>query len=103
MVKETVKSFPVDDLVKALTQEDGSREKAQMIGGFMGEANDATGKIRFYLDPSLTTWLDLSPQYILHSLKLKTTQSPIGGTLIWLSHKVPRSERVIEPTGQFLP
>lgn len=103
MVKETVKSFPVDDLVKALTQEDGSIEKAQLIGGFMGETNDATGKVRFYLNPELTTWLDLSPQYILHSLKLKTTQSPIGGTLIWLSHAMPRTERIIAPTGTLLP
>ncbi len=97
------RAFPADELVKSLTNVDGEIEKTQVVGGFMGAANEETGKVRFFLDPALASWLDISPKHIIHSLKLKTTQSAIGGTLIWLSMDTPKLERIIVPSGVTLP
>ena len=93
----------MDELVKALTNEQGEIEKSQLVGGFMGPGDEESGKVRFYLDPALTSWLGLAPESILHSVKLKPTQSVIGGTLIWLSTKATQQERTVVPAGIPLP
>ncbi|MGH1338777.1 MAG: hypothetical protein ACRBFS_21865 [Aureispira sp.] len=77
--------FPVDELVKKLlTDKNTVPTDIIQLTGFIGKSTTEE-KIIFYLDALLRQSLEISKEDILHTVKLTKTQSPIGGTMIWLN------------------
>lgn len=82
----TKNQFPVDDLVKKLLTEDNTiPTDLTMFFGFIGEEKTEE-TIIVYLDALLRQAIEIAKEDILHTVKLSKTQSPLGGTMIWLKN-----------------
>ncbi|BDS09692.1 hypothetical protein [Aureispira anguillae] len=82
----TKNQFPVDDLVKnLLTEENKVPTDMILFSGFVGKG-PSEDTITVYLDTLLRQTIEIAKEDILHTVKLTKTNSPLGGTLIWLNN-----------------
>ncbi|PTX59197.1 hypothetical protein C8N46_11027 [Kordia periserrulae] len=80
-----VKKIALDELPKRLLNSETKNEDLVMMYGFVGEGT-ADNNIRFYLDASLQKSTIIKNEDIMHYVKVTKSQSPIGGTVIWLKN-----------------
>ena len=80
-----VKKIALDELPKRLLNNETKTEDLTMMYGFVGEGT-ADDTIRFYLDVSLQKSAIIKDEDIVHHVKVTKSQSPIGGTVIWIKN-----------------
>ena len=56
---------------------------AQLVTGFLG-ASSESDKTRIYFDASLSSFVDVATSDILNTQAIPESQSPLGGSYIWL-------------------
>jgi hypothetical protein len=77
---------------------------ALLLYGYPGESSE-TGHTRLYFDPQLSHYVEIPDDAILHSQDAPSTQSPLGGTYVWIKsdaqviHSQPSPKR---QKGSFL-
>ncbi|HTS62710.1 MAG TPA: hypothetical protein VMH28_11850 [Candidatus Acidoferrales bacterium] len=71
------------DAFTAKAVPDPKNPDTQLVTGFLGAAADAD-KTRIYWDASLSNYVDVATSDILHTQPLPESQSPLGGSYIWL-------------------
>lgn len=77
-------SLAQDDLVEKLVPDAGNVETFQMLYGWLGKST-RKGHIRLYDDLDMKVYVEFSEKDVQLTQSLKTSNDPIGGTLVWLS------------------
>ncbi|HEV3002383.1 MAG TPA: hypothetical protein VGW75_16695 [Solirubrobacteraceae bacterium] len=83
MSRDSVPPAERDDFVRRIVPDPASPPNAVVLEGFVGDS-DAEGHVRVYGDPSLSSWVDVPADAILHSVRRPERQSPLGGSVLWL-------------------
>lgn len=82
-----------DDFVSKVVKDPRQPPDAQLITGFVGRSSE-DGHTRFYTDANLRDFVDTPDEAILHSEKIASEHSPLGGSHVWID----RNAEVIDGT-----
>src|SRR5579864_6273397 len=82
-----------DDFVSKVVKDPKQPPDAQMLTGFVGKSSEE-GYTRFYTDANLRDFIDIPDNAILHTEKIPTEHSPLGGSHVWID----RNAEVIHGT-----
>ncbi|MGA7341849.1 MAG: hypothetical protein WBX18_14695 [Terracidiphilus sp.] len=74
----------LDEFTAKVVPDPKNPGKALCLTGFLGAASEPD-QTRIYWDPSLTSYVDVANADILHSEPLPAAQSPLGGSILWVS------------------
>lgn len=72
-----------DELVTGLVPDSNRTPDVRMLSGFLGKSAQ-DGYWRLYLTPELNEYIEFSAQDVVHSQRIDPSQSPLGGTVVWL-------------------
>ena len=84
---------PRDGFVGRVVQDPKQPPNALLLTGFVGDSAEE-GHLRLYSDPSLSQYVDVPEEAVLHSEPLPMDQSPLGGSHLWV-----RSDAKLLPQG----
>src|SRR5580700_12076356 len=84
----------LDDWVSKVVIDPKQTPATVVLFGYLGASSEADA-IRLYFDVQLSDWIEIPNSSILYSLALDTAQSPLGGSLVWIS----RDALVVFPVG----
>lgn len=79
--------FHPDDLIQQLVETGVSQEDVKVVVGFFGES-DSAGYKRLYLNLELNEYLEIPTTNILYTFSLRTSENPLGGTMIWIKKEL---------------
>lgn len=77
------KNITPDAFVEALTNDACDIANTRALFGYIGEGTQED-TIKIYFDPNLSSHLEVKKDDILHHIKLTKTQSPLGGSYVWI-------------------
>ena len=72
-----------DALAEKMAPEPATIADSVALTGFVGRSAE-DGSIRLYVDTSFRNYYEISTSDILHSQQLPTTQSPLGGSVVYV-------------------
>jgi hypothetical protein len=84
-----------DPLVESLVPEGGNPPSAIVLEGFLGQS-DREGHRRLYVDPSLSTYLDIPEDEIVHSRKAGEDSRLGTSTLLWVRRSAEIEQTVVD-------
>ena len=77
-----------DALAETVVPDPATIPDSVALAGFVGRSAE-DGKIRLYLDASFRNYYEISSSDILHSQQLPATQSPLGGSVVYVRSSAP--------------
>jgi hypothetical protein len=77
-----------DALAEKLVPSPATFADSVALSGFVGRSTE-DGKIRLYLDASLRSYYEISISDIVHSQQVPATQSPLGGSVVYVKGSAP--------------
>jgi hypothetical protein len=77
-----------DDFVGKVVKDPANPPNAVLVQGYIGRSDDAD-HVRVYGDPSLSSYVDVPTDSVLHSERLPAEQSPLGGSVLWVDGSAP--------------
>ena len=72
-----------DDFVARVNPDPAAACGGTVLAGFIGKGA-AAGAVRIYADHSLTSWVDVPADAVLHAVELPAAISPLGGSTVWV-------------------
>jgi hypothetical protein len=75
--------IPRDEWVRNVVGDPASGERPVLLAGYVGDAADDE-HTRIYLDPSLSSYVDVRDADVLHHAPLEGDHAPAGGSLVWV-------------------
>jgi hypothetical protein len=78
----------IDALTEKLVPDPLTIPDSVALAGFVGRSAE-DGNIRLYVDPSFRNYYEISISDILHNEQLPTTQSPLGGSVVYVKGGAP--------------
>jgi hypothetical protein len=93
-----------DGLVAGLVPDPSNVPDLAILSGFLGNSSQ-TGHWRLYFTPDLSEWAEIPKASILHSVQLTHSQSPLGGTIVWVARTAKLQYHAAVPShapGDFL-
>ena len=72
-----------DPLVRDLVGDPSEVPDTVVMAGFLGESSE-DGRLRLYLSPQLTEFVEIAKEDLLRREPLPEGQSPLGGSLVWI-------------------
>lgn len=89
-----------DSLVIDLQENGQLPENMTVLTGFIGDG-ETEETIRFYTDMSLSNYLIIPVDAILHQVKISSKLNPVGGSMIWVQQpEIFDSKAVLEQQAQ---
>lgn len=73
-----------DALVEKLVDDPSQLPNVRALIGLLGRSTEA-GRLRLYLTHDFSEYVEFSEKDVVHTQPLATSQSPIGGTIVWLN------------------
>jgi hypothetical protein len=73
-----------DPLVEKLVPDPSELPKVRVLIGWLGRSQ-REGYWRLYVTPSLDEYLEFREEDIRHNHNLNSNESPLGGTVVWIS------------------
>jgi hypothetical protein len=86
-----------DDFVAQVNPDPTTARGGTVLAGFIGKGA-AAGDLRVYGDHSLTSWVDVPADAVLHAVELPAASSPLGGSVLWV-----KSDAKLTPSGSAAP
>ena len=86
-----------DDFVAQVNPDPTAARGGTVLAGFIGKGA-AAGDLRVYGDHSLTSWVDVPADAVLHAVELPAASSPLGGSVLWV-----KSDAKLTPSGSAAP
>ena len=77
-----------DALTEKLVPDPATIPDSVALRGFVGRSAE-DGNIRLYVDASFRNYYEISISDILHNQQLPTTQSPLGGSVVYVRGSAP--------------
>ena len=77
-----------DALAEKLAPDPSTSPDHVELAGFVGRSAE-DGKIRLYVDSTFRSYYEISNSDILHTEQLPTTQSPLGGSVVFVKGGAP--------------
>ena len=77
-----------DALAEKLVPDPATIPDSVALAGFVGRSAE-DGNIRLYVDAGFRNYYEISSSDILHSQQLPTTQSPLGGSVVYVRGGAP--------------
>lgn len=72
-----------EEFIQKLVPNPSQPPDVQLLGGYLGKSSQ-DGYWRLYLNPELTSYVDIAEKDIVHSQSAKNNQNSLGGTLLWV-------------------
>ena len=96
-------SIEFDALAETMVPDPATIPDSVALAGFVGRSAE-DGKIRLYVDASFRAYYEISNSDIVHSRQLPTTQSPLGGSVVYVKGSAPlrRVQVSMEIEARFL-
>ena len=92
MAKEPKQTNPpkieFDALAEKVAPDPAAIPDSVPLTGFVGRSAE-DGKIRLYVDSTFRSYYEISNSDILHTEQLPTTQSPLGGSVVFVKGSAP--------------
>jgi hypothetical protein len=77
-----------DALAETMVPDPATITDSVALAGFVGRSAEE-GNIRLYVDAGFRNYYEISSSDILHSQQLPTTQSPLGGSVVYVRSSAP--------------
>ena len=77
-----------DALAETVVPDPATIADSVALAGFVGRSAE-DGKIRLYVDAGFRNYYEISSSDILHSQQLPATQSPLGGSVVYVRSSAP--------------
>ncbi len=77
-----------DALAEAVVPDPATIPDSVALAGFVGRSAE-DGKVRLYLDAGFRNYYEISSSDILHSQQVPATQSPLGGSVVYVRSSAP--------------
>ena len=77
-----------DALAETVVPDPATIPDSVALAGFVGRSAE-DGKIRLYVDAGFRNYYEISSSDILHSQQLPATQSPLGGSVVYVRSSAP--------------
>ncbi len=92
-----------DALAETMVPDPATIPDSVALAGFVGRSAE-DGNIRLYVDASFRTYYEISNSDIVDSRQLPTTQSPLGGSVVYVKGSAPlrRVQVSMEIEARFL-
>lgn len=88
MAEQRSTPLEFDDFVSKVVPDPSQPPDAIVVSGFLGPAAKE-GQIRVYADESLSSFVDVPADQVLHAQRLPADVSPLGGSVLWLRATAP--------------
>ena len=77
-----------DALAETMVPDPAKIPDSVALSGFVGRSAEE-GNVRLYVDADFRSYYEISTSDILHSQQLPTTQSPLGGSVVYVKGGAP--------------
>ena len=74
----------MDDFVRRVVPDPNNPPNALLLSGYLGESSEE-GHTRLYFDTSLSTYVEIPNDAILHTEPIPESSSSLGGSYIWIN------------------
>ena len=75
-----------EEFIQKLVPNPSQPPDVQLLGGYLGKSSQA-GYWRLYLNPELTSYVDIAEKDIVYSQPANNNQNSLGGTLLWVRRR----------------
>jgi hypothetical protein len=82
-MKSGRKKLQEEEFIQNLVPNPLQTPDVQLLGGYLGKSSQA-GYWRLYLNPELTSYVDIAEKDIIYSQLANNNQNSLGGTLLWV-------------------
>lgn len=77
------KKLKEEEFIQSLVPNPSQPPDVQLLGGYLGKSSQA-GYWRLYLNPELTSYVDIAEKDIVYSQAANNNQNSLGGMLLWV-------------------